>query len=292
MTWKAEPPRAAAQAVPAEVMRITVSLAAVCAIGAVILAALFVATDRYQRAAALRAESRAIAELLQVGEGAAVTEVRQYLAPGGREVVYQSAGFGEAETAAAARALRVVFALDGRLLRRDSTAVGEAPRGAVPLGRVFRVIEDGRPAGFVVEGVARGYKERIRFLVGLTPAFEIAGVRVVQHQEDPGLGAEVATPWFQGQFLGREAARLPQLAVTRDPMPEDWRAALALLARTPLPVWRERHAALLARERTRPIYAVTGATISSKALTDGVRAAVDHFRRRWALVSPYLEGGA
>jgi Na+-translocating ferredoxin:NAD+ oxidoreductase RnfG subunit len=35
---------------------------------------------------------------------------------------------------------------------------------------------------------------------------------------------------------------------------------------------------------------VTGATISSRALTDGVRTTVDHFRRRWALIAPQLGG--
>lgn len=117
-------------------------------------------------------------------------------------------------------------------------------------------------------------------------------MRVLEHEEDPGLGAEVATPAFQGQFLGRAAAGLAALAVTRDPMPEDWRAALATLARTPVERWREYHAALLAREQARPIYAVTGATISSRALTDGVRETVDHFQRRWALLGPYLGGGS
>jgi len=126
--------------------------------------------------------------------------------------------------------------------------------------------------------------------VALTSAFDIAGVRVIEHEEDPGLGAEVATPAFQGQYLGRAAADLEALTVTKDPMPEDWRAALATFGRTPTTAWRERHTAILARERSKPIYAVTGATISSRALTDGVRETVDHFRRRWELLAPQLGG--
>jgi major membrane immunogen (membrane-anchored lipoprotein) len=74
-------------------------------------------------------------------------------------------------------------------------------------------------------------------------------------------------------------------------MPEDWRVALLQLERTPAREWRGRQQALLERERTRPIYAVTGATISSRALTDGVRVTVDHFRRRWSLIAPFVEGG-
>jgi electron transport complex protein RnfG len=115
---------------------------------------------------------------------------------------------------------------------------------------------------------------------------------VIEHEEDPGLGAEIATPAFQGQFMGRGPADLDAMGVTRDPMPEDWRAALATLGRTPVPAWRRRHAALLARERSQPVHAVTGATISSRALTDGVRETVDHFRRRWELLAPQLGGGS
>ncbi len=151
---------------------------------------------------------------------------------------------------------------------------GGAPlaEGLVPLGRMFVAKRAGIPAGFVVEGESRGFKKRIRLFVALRPDFSIADMRVIEHEEDPGLGAEVATPWFRGQFTGRTAAEVAKLDVTKDPMPEDWRAAL------------------LARERAKPIYAVTGATISSRAVTDGVRATVDHFRRRWALLEPHLGG--
>ena len=73
-------------------------------------------------------------------------------------------------------------------------------------------------------------------------------------------------------------------------MPEDWRAALGGLATEPATAWRAKHADLIAREAGQPIYAVTGATISSRALTRGVRSTVEHFRRRWALLAPQLGG--
>jgi electron transport complex protein RnfG len=153
-----------------------------------------------------------------------------------------------------------------------------------PLGKVYVARAGGTLAGFVGESTTRGYKNKIRYLVALTPAFEIAGVRVVEHEEDPGLGAEVATRSFQGQFIARSAEATAALDVTRDPMPEDWRAALAQLTRTPVADWRAAHTDLIAREGARPIYAVTGATISSRALTDGVRTTVERFRRRWQML--------
>jgi H+/Na+-translocating ferredoxin:NAD+ oxidoreductase subunit G len=274
-----------------EIVRITVTMTVVCALAGLVLGAAFVATHRYRESADRRTERRAILDLLQLDSAATVIEVRQFFAPGRREVIYRTAPLGaDAER-------EIVFGIDGRLVASGPTATaGTGPAGPgdaralIPLGRMFAAFRAGTPAGFVVEGESRGYKNRIRFFVALTPGFEIAGVRVVEHEEDPGLGAEVATPAFQGQYLGRATADLEALEVTKDPMPEDWRAALATVGRTPRGAWRERHAVLLARERGKPIYAVTGATISSRALTDGVRETVDHFRRRWELLAPQLGG--
>jgi len=281
-----------------EVVRIAATMTVVCALAGVVLGAAFVATHRYREDADRRSERRAILDLLQLDTAATVLEVRQFLAPDRREVVYRVGPLGEA----AEREL--VFGLDGQpIAARDlggapvpgngthgENAGGGRTEAMVPLGRIFAASRDGASAGFVVEGESRGYKNRIRFFVALTATFELAGVRVVEHEEDPGLGAEVATPLFQGQYVGRAAEDLTALTVTKDPMPEDWRSALAELRRTPVVEWRARHAALLARERTKPIYAVTGATISSRALTDGVRETVDHFRRRWELLAPRLGG--
>ena len=276
-----------------EVIRITASMTVACAAGAAILGAVYVATDRYQRAAQLADERGTIVELLGLGPGAEVTEVRQSLDPGvagqpaTRAVIYEARPLGDH---GAPR--RFAFSLDGVPVPVAGAAGARAQRAPEPLGHLFVARQGGREAGFVVEGMAQGYKNPIRFLVALTPAFEIAGVRVVEHQEDPGLGAEVARRGFEDQFVGRTADDVARLDVTRDPMPEDWHAALLQLERTPPPAWRAAHAALLERERGRPIYAVTGATISSRALTGGVRATIDHFRRRWALIQPQLEGGS
>lgn len=278
-----------------EIVRITATMTVVCALAGLVLGAAFVATHRYRESADRRAERRAILDLLQLDATATVTEVRQLFAPERREVIYRTAPLGRVAER------EIVFGIDGRLVASGPAptgGTGRAEAGArrgeapplIPLGRMFAAFRDGAQAGFVVEGESRGYKNRIRFFVALTPGFEIAGVRVVEHEEDPGLGAEIATPAFQGQYLDRAAADLEALEVTRDPMPEDWRAALATFGRTPRDAWRQRHAALLARERGQPVYAVTGATISSRALTDGVRETVDHFRRRWELLAPLLGG--
>jgi H+/Na+-translocating ferredoxin:NAD+ oxidoreductase subunit G len=264
-----------------EVTTIVGSMVATCAIGAAVLGGVYLITSAHTAAARRASEQHEVAALLALGPQAEVLEVRQLLWTERREVIYRiaSAG-GEAKPA------ELAFDLDGT---PAPSSPGPAEKDKlVPLGRVFVARKGGVPAGFVVEGTTQGYKNKIRFLVGLDPRFEIQGVRVVEHEEDPGLGAEVATPEFSGQFVGR-AASDAALAVTRDPMPEDWRAALTELRRMATAPWRGRHQDLVARERGKPIYAVTGATISSRALADGVRVTVERFRTRWQRLAPYLE---
>jgi electron transport complex protein RnfG len=267
-----------------ETLRIVASMTVTCAVGAAILGGVYLATERYAEESQRRNERRAVEELLSLGSGATIEEIRQYLTPARDAVVYRTGG-----DAAGGPERELVFALDGSLRKDGPVPASEADaKGLHPLGRIFAASNSGAPAGFVVEGETRGYKNRIRFFVALDGAWRLAGVRVVEHEEDPGLGAEVATPWFQGQYVGRTLEEIPTLDVTKDPMPEDWRAALRLRGETDPARWTERFGPLQAREETRPIYAVTGATISSRALTEGVRATVLHFRRRWELLEPHL----
>ncbi len=271
---------------PREIVRIAINLTIVCALGAVILGGVYMGTVRYQEAARLAGERNAVAGMLALPADAKVLEVRQFLDPAKREVVYRAKPYGE-ETAPVNE---LVFSLDGELRSNNAAADPAEPKGLAGLGRLFVAQRGGAPAGFVIEGETRGYKNRIRFFVAMDTSFVIQGVRVLEHEEDPGLGAEIATTVFQGQYVGRTAERVTTLDVTRDPMPEDWRSALGGLASSSVTDWRAKNDALVQREAPKPIYAVTGATISSRALTRGVRTTVDHFRRRWNLIGPRLGG--
>ena len=269
-----------------ELVRIVTSMTVACLVGAAVLGLVYLGTDRYRRAAGEAAERGAIRDMLGLDAGARLVEVRQFLEPVRRQVIYRVAPL--AATTGAAR--EVTFTLDGAAVGERTVPVATAvPPAWTPLGRMFIATRGGQPLGFVVEGQTRGYKAPIRLFVAMTADFAIVDMRVIETADDPGLGAEVAQPWFREQYVGRSAEELAALTVTRDPMPEDWKAALIALARR-APDGPARHRELLTRERTRPIYAVTGATISSRAVTEGVRTTVDHFRRRWWLLAPHLGG--
>jgi Na+-translocating ferredoxin:NAD+ oxidoreductase subunit G len=270
-----------------EVATIVLSMVTVCGLGAAVLGGVYVVTARHSEAQERATEAREVSSLLALDARATVLEVRSFLWPERRAVLYRATPMGgEAE------GLELAFDLDGvrieEAVRPDGGGRLQRRKDAlVPLGRVFVARRDGVPAGFVVEGESRGYKNRIRFLVGLSSDWRITGVRVVEHEEDPGLGAEIATPEFEGQFVGR-SGEAEALRVTRDPMPEDWRSALTELRRMARGPWSDRHRGLRQREGKRPIYAVTGATISSRALSDGVRVTVERFRSRWERIAPHL----
>lgn len=105
----------------------------------------------------------------------------------------------------------------------DDTVTVEEPvllGGAGPR-TIYRAFEGGRPVAAVIETVAPGgYSGAIHLLVGVNADGSVAGVRVTQHRETPGLGDRIErgkTDWvttFDGRALGAPPA--PQWAVTSD----------------------------------------------------------------------------
>ena len=186
-----------------------------------------------------------------------------------------------------------MFALDGAAASAAARAGRAAARprsaGSRRSGACSWPCRRRPAAGFVVEGESRGYKNRIRFFVALDAAFDVAGRARHRARGGPGPGRRDRHAVVPGPV--RRAAprsRSSTLDVTRTRCPRTGAPRCSTLASAcRAATWRARTASLLERERARPIYAVTGATISSRALTDGVRTTVDHFRRRWALLAPH-----
>ncbi|MHC4712484.1 MAG: FMN-binding protein [Planctomycetota bacterium] len=129
-------------------------------------------------------------------------------------------------------------------------------------------LKGGDVVGHLAVGEKQGYSSKIRVLVGADLRFSIKAIKILQQSETPGLGertkevrtdrtvwraageatgivdksaeAEDTSPWFQKQF---EGLTLEKLVIVKDPGAEG-------------------------------IHAITGATISSQAVTDAVREAL------------------
>ncbi|MDX9872684.1 MAG: FMN-binding protein [Clostridia bacterium] len=107
--------------------------------------------------------------------------------------------------------------------------------------------QGGSPAG-VIYGVApNGYAGKIQILAGFDIASQkITVIKILSLSETPGLGAKATEPAFTDRFKDKDAA-------------------------SPLEVVKQEPAA------GNEILAITASTITSKAVTDGVNAAREHF---------------
>jgi electron transport complex protein RnfG len=131
--------------------------------------------------------------------------------------------------------------------------------------------------GYTFVAYGKGYSSTLVTMVGVDPSFAVTGVRIISQQETPGLGTKVqeiaskntlwqvlsgkaveeigARPWFQVQFEGRGEDRL---RVVRN------RADDGILA-------------------------ITGATISSEAVTGSVRRSIAMLKSIVGAPAPPLE---
>lgn len=111
-------------------------------------------------------------------------------------------------------------------------------RGDLILYRVTS--ESGALVGWAVPLETRGFSDKIRLLVGLSPdGRKVQGLAVLDSKETPGLGERIREDSFRVQFVGQPAGEVLE---------------------TIRPGQVAEH----------PIHAVTGATISSRAVTNAL----------------------
>ncbi len=101
--------------------------------------------------------------------------------------------------------------------------------------------KSGKPIGYIAASYSKGYSSIISMMVAADTNMRLKGIKILDEQETPGLGDDVKEKYFQDRFKGKT---LDQLVVVKNPDP--------------------------AR-----IEAITGATISSKAATKGVRTGLE-----------------
>lgn len=98
--------------------------------------------------------------------------------------------------------------------------------------------------GYAVKVAPKGYGGVVEVVVGVTIEGKIAGIKVGNNTETPGLGKNAATPKFQEQFNGKVWGN--PLNVIKSGTPKD-----------------------------NEIAALSGATITSRAVTSGVNQALE-----------------
>lgn len=101
--------------------------------------------------------------------------------------------------------------------------------------------QGGKTIAYVLPAESKGYGGAINMLVAVTPDGKVIGFSIVSHNETPGLGANASKDSFSSQFKGKTA---DDLVVVKD------------------------------KSNKKNIQAMTGATITSRAVTKGVKEAV------------------
>lgn len=107
---------------------------------------------------------------------------------------------------------------DNSLLRDTVTLPPTPELGQADPSTVYRARQGGRPVALVLEAVAPdGYSGKIRLILAVRADGGLAGVRVTQHKETPGLGDYIevkkdknkARPWIT-QFSGMTLAQVSE----------------------------------------------------------------------------------
>jgi electron transport complex protein RnfG len=133
---------------------------------------------------------------------------------------------------------------------------------------------------YLLPGEFPGFKTFIHVMLALDPSFEILGLEITEQEEDPGLGAEIKQDYFKNQFKGKSFEKVKDLHVVKEPLPEEYKTYLESKKGKASPIPEGEVEAIRSRYQDKDIYALTGATISSKAVTDGVKNMVAKFAYR------------
>ena len=123
----------------------------------------------------------------------------------------------------------------------DAASFGEAVISDDGTSVVTALDESGAVIGHVVVNTAKGYGGDISVMTGVDADGKVTGVNVLSHAETAGLGAKAAEESFRDRFIGL----VQGITVSKDKAGEN------------------------------SIDAITGATITSRAVTEAVNAAIE-----------------
>ncbi len=121
----------------------------------------------------------------------------------------------------------------------------ESPETYPVLTEVYVGTKDGAPCGYTFKTTPKGYAGPVEVLIGIDQNGAITGVNIGTNTETPGLGSKAADEKFKGQYIGKETI----LNVIKSGTPKE-----------------------------DEISAISGATITSKAVTSGVNEALNYYK--------------
>jgi len=141
------------------------------------------------------------------------------------------------------------FAREGKSLAIKAHTISVEKQGREVFYGVYEARDlDGKLAGWVAKSAGQGYADKIELLIGFSPSAEtITGIFILDQKETPGLGNKIITVDWRQQFANIRTIEPIEVTKTgaKDP---------------------------------RQIDAITGATISSRSVTQIVNVTVKDLR--------------
>jgi electron transport complex protein RnfG len=147
----------------------------------------------------------------------------------------------------------------------------------------------GKRLGYVMPGKFPGFRTFIHALVAMDPKFELLGLEIMEHEEDAGLGKNIEEEYFKNQFKGKTYEKLQTLEVIKEPLPLEYKTYLEESKRKEGMFTEEDIGRIREQYKDADIYAITASTISSKAVTDGVKNVAKKFAYRIGKLDSVLE---
>ena len=124
---------------------------------------------------------------------------------------------------------------------------------------------------YALHGEKQGYQSMIKFMVGIDTKGKVLGLRILEHGETPGLGAritELGNEKTVKQFVEEVFSKDKK---TEESAPEPWFTAMFKNK-----FYKKLYVSKIESDKD-AITAITGATITSVAVTDGVKEQVEKF---------------
>lgn len=292
-----------------DIIKITISLTGVCIGAAVVLGLVFTQTEAARKHIEEQQKEQTILGLLGFGAGKEeksdlrIQPVHRYVLSGAKE----GTQLGYVVPTKDGKFVMVRVDLSGKPLKvipieaKPAEMADDGPRNlavskAMPGGMNAQYAETfyianqaGERLGYVLPGITQGFKTFVKMMVSLDPKFAVTGVAITESEEDPGLGAEIEQNYFRNQFIGKTLELLKTLKVVKEPLPPDYLEALEPAKAKKAKLSPDQIKEIKEKHLKDNIYALTGATISSRAVTRGVKATVKKFAYRFDILKKAVE---
>jgi len=278
-----------------DIITIVIRLTLSCLLAATVMGFCFIFTSNAKKHNEHVREQQVMYQLLgykgdvKKPESVVIHEVYRYVVSGAEK---QSIGYLLAQGRGEEGFLFVTINLDGTFLESKKVDLNEADALDVELrdkavqaavgaasqiqfaDQTMVVTDNGARIAYLLGGKFQGFKTFINVMLAVDPSFAMVGLEILEHEEDPGLGAEIEQDYFKNQFKGKPFQAIKAIDVVKSPIPRDyWQALNGKSGQEELLKFREQY-------KDKDVFALTGATISTKAVCDGVKGIVSKFAYR------------